>query len=170
MKYTKRYKRYAFAGLITGLIMVGLLVLFYGSAAAGGATITVNTTDDELNADSDCSLREAVQAANTDAAVDGCTAGTGADTIVLSAGTYVLSLSTADEDNNASGDLDILSDIVIEGAGASTTVIDGNGTDRVLDLDNGSSLAISDVTISNGDPGNGLGARPRNTVGECLGV
>ena len=108
-------------------------MLFYSSAAAAGATITVNTTDDELNADSDCSLREAVQAANTDAAVDGCTAGTGADTIVLSAGTYVLSPgSTADEDNNASGDLDVLSDITIEGAGAATTVIDGNGTDRVL--------------------------------------
>src|ERR1044071_6821183 len=45
------------------------------------ANITVNTTADELNSDGDCSLREAIQAANTDAPSDGCTAGSGADTI-----------------------------------------------------------------------------------------
>ena len=48
-------------------------------AAAGG--IIVTTADNELNADGDCSLREAVQAANTDTAVDLCVPGIGADTI-----------------------------------------------------------------------------------------
>lgn len=71
MKYAKRYKRYAFAAVVTGLVMAALMVLLYSSAAAG-ATINVNTTADELNADSDCSLREAVQAANTDAAPSCC--------------------------------------------------------------------------------------------------
>ena len=123
--------RSRFAAVVTGLVMAALMVLLYSSAAAG-ATINVNTTADELNADSDCSLREAVQAANTDAAVDGCTAGTGADTVVLPAGIYVLTRIGANEGANASGDLDVLSDITIEGAGAATTVIDGNGTDRVL--------------------------------------
>ena len=43
----------------------------------GGMTgmIVVNTADDEDNSDGDCSLREAVRAANTNAAVDACAAG-----------------------------------------------------------------------------------------------
>ena len=76
---------------------------------------------------------------------------------MLPAGIYVLTRIGANEGANASGDLDVLSDITIEGAGAATTVIDGNGTDRVLNLHNGSSLAIPGVTIANGDPGNGWG-------------
>jgi CSLREA domain-containing protein len=39
----------------------------------------VNTTADELNSDNDCSLREAIQSANTDTGVDACTAGSGDD-------------------------------------------------------------------------------------------
>jgi len=54
------------------------------------ATITVNTTDDELSTDGDCSLREAIQAANVDAAVDACPAGIGSDTIDVPAGIQVL--------------------------------------------------------------------------------
>ena len=127
MVHPKRYRRYVLAGVVTGLVVAGLLLVLYGSAGAAGATINVNTTDDELNADSDCSLREAVQAANTDIAVDGCTAGSGADTIVLPAGTYRLTLAGADENGNASGDLDILSDVTIEGAGAATTKIQATG-------------------------------------------
>jgi len=52
-------------------IAVALLLAIAGApATALAATITVNTTVDELNSDGDCSLREAIQAANTDAAVD----------------------------------------------------------------------------------------------------
>src|SRR5262245_22662498 len=51
------------------------------------AAITVNTSDDELNNDGDCSLREAIQAANGNLAVDTCGAGSGDDTITLPAGT-----------------------------------------------------------------------------------
>jgi len=52
------------------------------------STILVNTTHDELNNDGDCSLREAIQAANYDTVVDHCSAGNGEDTILLPAGTY----------------------------------------------------------------------------------
>jgi len=58
--------------------------------AARAAAINVNTPDDELNGDGDCSLREAIQAANTDAVVDACAAGSGADTIDVPAGTYTV--------------------------------------------------------------------------------
>jgi CSLREA domain-containing protein len=48
-----------------------------------GATLTVNTSLDELSTNGNCSLREAIQAANTNTAVDACGAGIGADTIVF---------------------------------------------------------------------------------------
>src|SRR5918994_5103801 len=56
------------------LLVCGLL-LAYASSPAWAANITVTTPDDELNTDGDCSLREAVEAADTNAAVDGCAAG-----------------------------------------------------------------------------------------------
>ncbi|MEX2457441.1 MAG: CSLREA domain-containing protein, partial [Actinomycetota bacterium] len=73
-----------------------LMTLFPGAPASLAATtITVTTTDDELNGDGDCSLREAIVAANTDAQTDECAAGSGADTIVVPAGTYDLDLAGA---------------------------------------------------------------------------
>jgi len=45
------------------------------ASAAEAAFITVNTADDELNNDGDCSLREAVRSANENSAFDACTAG-----------------------------------------------------------------------------------------------
>ncbi|MFN8424222.1 MAG: CSLREA domain-containing protein, partial [Anaerolineae bacterium] len=63
-----------------------------------GTTINVTTTNQEVNADANCSLQEAIYAANFDAnkainpsnlngpkITTGCTAGSGADTIVLPA-------------------------------------------------------------------------------------
>ena len=79
-------------------------------AGADGATIEVDTTNDELNADGDCSVREAVQAANTNQAVSGCVKGQASqsDTVKLEPGEqYVLDIASTDEDANANGDLDI---------------------------------------------------------------
>ena len=53
------------------------------------------------------SLREAIQAANTDLAVDACPAGGAADTMMVPAGVYLLTLAGAGEDGNATGDLDV---------------------------------------------------------------
>ncbi len=142
--------------LLIGLLAVAALIFLAQGQTAHAATITVNTTDDELNSDSDCSLREAIQAANTDTAVDACTAGSGADTIDLPAGTYTLSIVGAGENANTSGDLDIASDLTITGAGAATTTVDGAALDRVFHI-----LAvtseISGVTIQNGSAGSGGG-------------
>jgi uncharacterized repeat protein (TIGR01451 family)/CSLREA domain-containing protein len=100
---------------------------------AHAATINVTTTDDELNTDGDCSLREAIEAANTDAVVDACTAGSsGMDTIYVPAGTYTLSLTGSGENANQTGDLDVLDDLTIVGDGADSTIIDADGIDRVL--------------------------------------
>ena len=103
--------------------VIGLVCLTSGPAIS--ATITVDTTDDELNADGDCSLREAIQAANTNTAVDACTAGSGYDTIEVPAGMYTLMILGIGENSNATGDLDITENLDIIGAGAATTIIRG---------------------------------------------
>jgi CSLREA domain-containing protein len=123
---------------------------------AQAATFTVSKTADTADGscDADCSLREAISAANETAE---------ADTIVVPAGTYMLSLAGAGEGLNATGDLDILEPVTISGAGASTTIIDGNGSvlmDRVLDVGATAPTTMSGVTIQNGiSPQDGGGIR-----------
>ncbi len=97
----------------------------------------------------DCSLREAVRAANQ---------GGSADRIFLSAGTYTLSQAGADEDAALTGDLDILNDLEIIGAGATMTFIDAAGLDRVIQvLGAGTSVRIQDVSIVGGSGAAGGG-------------
>jgi CSLREA domain-containing protein len=115
------------------------------------AVITVDTPDDELNEDGDCSLREAIRAANIDSTVDGCEAGNGQDTILVGEGTYVLALTGIGEDEALTGDLDITDDLTITGAGASVTIIDGDHLDRVFHIIGEVSVGISRVTIQNGN-------------------
>lgn len=132
--------------LITGVVLVTRPV-----PIVRAATISVNTTTDELNTDGDCSLREAIRAANLDQAVDACPAGNGADRINLPAGTYVLTIAGSSEDAAQTGDLDITGDLILTGTGRADTSIDANGLDRVFDLTGSPSVRISDVTITGGD-------------------
>ena len=120
-------------------------------------TITVNTTDDEVNGDGDCSLREAILAANSDTAVDACTAGSGNDVITLPPGTYTLTLDGAGEDNGQTGDLDLTSNVTINGGGQNSTIIDGANTDRVFDVQDGAQATISGVTVQHGSAVSGGG-------------
>jgi CSLREA domain-containing protein len=111
--------------------------------------IVVDTLKDELKADGRCSLREAIEAANLDQAVDACLPGTGHDRVILPAGIYVLSLHGSEEDGNQAGDLDILDDLTLVGNGPEVTVIDGDGADRVVD-NLGATLSIDGLTLTNG--------------------
>jgi CSLREA domain-containing protein len=146
--------------LVSVSTAVGILAL---APAAQAATITVTATTDEFGTATGCSLREAVQAANTDTAFGGCTAGNGDDIIQVPAGTFVLSLAGSGEDANATGDLDVTTNVRIDGAGARTTFIDGASLDRVFDIDPGDlgrTVAISGLTIRGGavtgDAGGGI--------------
>jgi CSLREA domain-containing protein len=105
--------------------------------------MTVSKTADTQDGvcDTDCSLREAVSAAN---------ASPGADTIMLPAGIYALTIPGADEDMAATGDLDVTDSVTIQGAGASTTVVDGGGLDRVFHVPQATTVTIADITIRNG--------------------
>ena len=104
------------------------------SSQGSAASIVVNTTDDEVNFDGDCSLREAIIAANTDTAVSGCAAGSGADVITIPFGIYNLTVTGTGEDEAAVGDLDILESVTINGSVVGATIIDGQGSDRVFDV------------------------------------
>lgn len=128
-------------------------------AAPNGTTIIVNTADDELNSDSDCSLREAIQAANTDTAVDACPAGSGADGIAFAAN-YTITLGSA---------LPVItSSVTITGNGTVNTIVQASTCDpvnlpggctpatwRVFTID-GSTVTLKDLTTRYGveDGGN----------------
>ena len=67
------------AAMAAGLLVV-LMVPGFVQAQTTGTTITVDTAAlDELETDGDCALSEAVQAANTNQAVDECPAGSATD-------------------------------------------------------------------------------------------
>ena len=134
------------------------------------ATITVTTTNDTLDGDisspgnlaktpgpdGNISLREAIIAANNSV---------GGDEINLPAGTYKITIPGV-EDLGASGDFDITDGLDIIGSGTTTTIIDGNGLERVFHVLNNSSAAFTDLTITNGGKTQGSGVRvdPGTTV------
>lgn len=72
------------------------------------------------------------------------------DTIVIPAGTVVLT-GAADENLNATGDLDVNKNLTFIGAGPGLTTIDGGGVDRVFHMLAGTVGTIQDLTIRNGD-------------------
>ena len=148
---------------LAGLVALG------GLPFASAATITVNSTNDNLTpGNGQCTLRKALRNANTNSDTTGgdCAAGTGVDSIVINAGTYILTLAGAGEDLGLTGDLDILESVSITGAGAGSTIIDGGALDRVFDLDpagTGMTVSITGVTIRNGSVtgfGGGIFVRP----------
>lgn len=139
---------------VASMVVVAGACCAIAPSSSSAAAIAVSSTSDAVALDGQCSLREAITAANTDigSGTPGeCAAGAGADTIALAAGHYVLTRSGPSDDSNASGDLDLLGTTVsIAGAGASSTVIDGGGIDRVLDIITGRTVTLSGVTITGG--------------------
>lgn len=109
-------------------------------ALAVATTYTVDTTADDPNTAEDpvvcqteageCSLRAALQAANADPAT--------VDRIVVPAGTITL----------VTDDLPVASHVLVEGAGAGATVIDGAEDFRAIYVELGS-ITLSGVTIQN---------------------
>ncbi|MGH2696511.1 MAG: choice-of-anchor Q domain-containing protein, partial [Actinomycetota bacterium] len=108
--------------VLAATMLVGALSLLTAPSALA-ATFIVTRFDDPApgNCDpNDCSLREAVLAANMSVGI--------ADTIQLAAGTYTLSIPGTDEDGAMDGDLDTTNDpLTIVGAGRDVTIINGGG-------------------------------------------
>ena len=123
---------------------------------AAATTIVVSTTADDVTVNGNCTLREAVIAANSDAPADACPAGSSADTVVLRAGTYRLSLLGSGEGGSQTGDLNVHGAVTIIGAGAASTAIEGGASDdrllrdRVIHVSGSGSLTLSRVAIRGG--------------------
>jgi hypothetical protein len=152
-----------------------VLASFAVAGQAHAATFTVTTPNDVAGTGScatggSCSLRQAISTAN---------ATTAADTVVVPAGTYHLTIPnvSGDEDVNASGDLDITQPVTIQGAGAGATVIDAStipsGGDRVVQITDpppsgppfsAGTVALSGLTITGGHGAAGGGGIYENTV------
>ncbi|MEM9770792.1 MAG: right-handed parallel beta-helix repeat-containing protein, partial [Cyanobacteria bacterium P01_D01_bin.73] len=115
------------------------------------AILTVTTFDDVIDAgDGLLSLREAISQAQT------------SDTIVLSAGNYLLTIEGADEDFNGSGDLDIFDKaIAIIGAGEESTTVQvedrASDIDAVFNVLRDSRLALEGVSVVGGSVVNSRG-------------
>src|SRR3954452_12235444 len=127
-------------------LLVVLALLVPGAAQAAPFQVTKEADTNDAACNGDCSLREAIVAANGSA---------GADTISVPAGHYVLTIGGSSENLAATGDLDILDDVTITGAGAGSTIVDAGGDngvlDRVFDVNAFTATAtISNLTITGG--------------------
>jgi CSLREA domain-containing protein len=138
------------------LIVTGSALLL-APAGASAATIPVNNTNDEFNTGPQCSLREAVQTANTDAAFGGCAPQGGftsdPDEIELPSGLYALNQAGAETDVqlvNDFEDLDVLGEVIIKNTGTEPARINGSALSRVFDLQAaGDGTTLSGLTIEN---------------------
>lgn len=147
------------------ILCIMLAVLFARIATTSPVladVISVNSTDDVIADDGQCTLREAIIAANTDT-VSGslpneCTAGSGADVINLPAGTYTLTSQLPN----------IYTTINITGEGAATTIIQASTCEpistpggcepaayRNLNITNAGILTLDGVTFRHGVAENG---------------
>src|SRR6185369_4575660 len=101
--------------------------LAWASAAQAAVFIPNKTTDsaDGACTPQDCSLREAIIAANQSP---------GDDVILLHTGTYNLTIPGTAEGFGGTGDLDILGNLVLVGDGAPDTIVDGGGLDRIFQV------------------------------------
>ena len=134
-------------------LLLTLITLESNTAiAAPSSTVTVTKTQDtnDGTCDADCSLREAIGAANTN---------TNVTTIMLGPGTYLLTREGSREDQNATGDLDIqivaTRTITLIGTGPKLTIVDGNHLDRVFHIVGdyygaGDAVVLENLTIRNG--------------------
>ena len=103
-------------------------------------TKTEDTNDGVCNVE-DCSLREAIIASNT------CS---GTQTIKIPPGSYKLTRVGADELAADTGDLNISDSVVIQGSGATRTILDGNLSDRIFTIKADQAVYISELTLQSG--------------------
>ncbi len=161
--------------LFVTLFFIGaIFLLSFGHFASSHASETgaqaVFTVDSELDAvdsnlgdgicqtaEGTCTLRAAIQEANTTEA---------ADAITLPVGTYMLSISGTKEDNAAFGDLDIINPVTISGVSAEETIISGNALDRVFH--NLAETTMSNLTIRDGVKEDDLFGSAIHNVGPLL--
>jgi CSLREA domain-containing protein len=140
--------------LLLPVVSMLALTLTAGSAHAASATFPVTTAvdhDDAACTVADCTLREAINAAN---------ATPDADVITLQAGTFVATTAEFPQ---------ITEPVAITGAGARLTIVDANAREHGLDFDADGS-ALSGVTVQNAgtvsDPGEAVSTEKSTTISD----
>jgi len=126
-----------------GMILTAALLALTGTSVFASDFVVTKIADtNDGVCDVDCSLREAIIAANQHP---------GADRVILGSGlTYTLTRGPADAPGAlapGSGDLDITDSLILVGNGST---IDGAGLDRVLDIEGAIVVTIDQVTIRGG--------------------
>ena len=109
-----------------------ILAVFLSAQPVLAAGITV---------DAGCSLANAIIAANTDRATGGCSAGSGADTITITAAGTTKGVITL------SKPLTVKSNIIIQGAGFT---ISGGGSTAIFDILGNRALTLNSLTLRDG--------------------
>jgi len=127
------------------IILSSILAATMMTGMAHATSFNVTRLDDPVPdgcSVNDCSLREAVIAADQTQVKD---------TIVLPAGTYLIDLTGSD--SSETGDLDISTDMLIVGA---SSIIDGQKLGRIMDIRSDANVTLRNLTLRNANyPYNG---------------
>ncbi|NBC03906.1 MAG: CSLREA domain-containing protein, partial [Bacteroidetes bacterium] len=152
-------KKFHQAFSIQFFVLFLILIVPVVSAQTFVVTETDDPTPDGCSSGTDCSLREAIIAAND--------VGSGTATIQLAGGqTYTLSIENPSPENDfdspdeTAGSLKILNTdakVRLEATGTGMATIDADGIDRVFIIYNGTDVEIDEIEITGGDPENGQG-------------
>ena len=121
---SRHWQHLPIALIVAASLTLALLALVSWAAPARASTFVVTKTEDTADGvcDADCSLREAIMAANADP---------DPNIITVPAGVYTLTLDIADnyacQHSPQYGPLKVTGDVTINGAGRDLTILDGSG-------------------------------------------
>ena len=131
--------------------VLAVVALLFAAAPALATTFTPTRRDDPIPdacKPHDCSLREAITAANNRA---------GPDVVRVPKGHYKLSLPDTGSDDNSDGDLDVIDAVTISGAGTHKTIIDGQHVSGVFAFLTFSPHSMNHLTVKGGSNPAGAG-------------
>lgn len=132
--------------LMIALLLASALGVAQPAPVNAATTITVNTAEDDTDPGDGCSLREAINNANSNSQPHAdCLAGSDTDTILFSSGFGTATITLGSP-------LPVITDpsgLVINGAGVRMTV-SGNNAVRVFEVGVGATLTVQNLTIANG--------------------
>lgn len=147
--------RSATTGLLVGIAAAWSPAI----AVAGDITVTAAGNVDDVTVNGNCTLREAIQAANDNATVDACPdpgPPGSADQVILGSDEYVIGIAPdASPDDNQDGDFDVDTDatsgnLTIQGVNRLSTEIDAQLMDRALHLFGGGTVTVEGLAVLNG--------------------
>lgn len=127
------------------------VAMAFAASSVHAATITV-ADDGDSGSPSTCNLRQAMEAANTDAVAGACAAGNGADIIEFDASLANAAIALA------GSELAVAATTTLTINGSAQT-INANTLSRVIRVDDSASLTISNVTLTGGSLTGGGQAR-----------